>query len=65
MHQRTYMHLRARDPLLPKASLRLQGVIVRQSGGTFHLANDRVKRAVGVLRRAEIARRVVWLGEAF
>jgi hypothetical protein len=33
---------------------RLHGVVVRQSGGTFHLANDRIKRAVGVLWRAEI-----------
>jgi hypothetical protein len=28
---------------------------VRQSGGAFHLANDRIKRAVGTLRGAEIA----------
>ena len=46
--------------------LRLRGVVVRQSGGTFHLADDRIKRAVGVLRRAEIAQARVRLGsEAF
>ena len=39
---------------------------MRQSGGTFHLADDRIKRAVGVLRRAEIAQARVRLGgEAF
>ena len=39
---------------------------MRQSGGTFHLADDRIKRAVGVLRRAEIAQaRVRLVGEAF
>ena len=48
------------------SSLRLRGVVVRQSGGTFHLADDRIKRAVGVLRRAEIAQARVRLGsEAF
>ena len=35
--------------------LRLRGVVVRQSSGTFHLADDRIERAVGVLRGAEIA----------
>ena len=46
--------------------LRLRGVVVRKSGGTFHLADDRIKRAVGVLRRAEIAQARVRLGgEAF
>ena len=41
-------------------------VVVRQSGGTFHLADDRIKRAVGVLRRAEIAQaRVRLASEAF
>ena len=48
-----------------RASL-LRGVVVRHSGGTFHLADDRIKRAVGVLRRAEIAQpRVRLAGEAF
>ena len=44
---------------------RLWLVIVRQSGSTFHLADDRIKRAVGVLRRAEIAQACVRFGEAF
>lgn len=35
-------------------------VVVRQPGGAFHLANDRVKRAVLVVRRAEIAQTRVW-----
>ena len=39
---------------------------MRQSGGTFHLADDGIKRAVGMLRRAEIAQACVRLaGEAF
>jgi tetratricopeptide (TPR) repeat protein len=39
---------------------------VCQAGSTFHLADDRVKRAVGVLRRAEIAQACVRLsGDAF
>ena len=46
--------------------LRLRGVVVRQSGGTFHLADDRIKRAVGMLRRAEITQARVRFGsEAF
>ena len=37
-----------------------------KSGGTLHLADDRIKCAVGVLRRAEIAQAGVRLGcEAF
>ena len=44
----------------------LRGVVVRQSGGPFHLADDRIKRAVGVLRRAEITQAGVRLaGEVF
>ena len=44
----------------------MRRVVVRQSGGAFHLADDRIKRAVGVLRRAEIAQaRVRLAGEAF
>ena len=39
---------------------------MRQSRGTLHLADDRIERAVGVLRRAEIAQaRVRLAGEAF
>ena len=39
---------------------------MRKSGGALHLADDRIKRAVGVLRRAEIAQARVRLGsEAF
>ena len=46
--------------------LRLRGVVVRKSSGTLHLADDRIKRAVGVLRRAEVAQARVRLGsEAF
>ena len=41
-------------------------VVVRQSGGAFHLANDRIKCTVRVLRRAEIAQaRMRFGGEAF
>ena len=47
-----------------RASLRR--IVARQSGGAFHLADDRIKRAVGVLRRAEIAQPRVRLAcEAF
>ena len=39
---------------------------MRQSGGTLHLADDRIKRAVSVLRGAEVAQARVRLGsEAF
>jgi hypothetical protein len=41
---------------------RLRGVVVHQTGGAFHLADDRIKRAVRVLRRAEIAEARVRLG---
>ena len=34
---------------------RFRGVVMRQSSGTFHLADDRIKGAVGVLRGAEVA----------
>ena len=55
-----------REHRIELVELRLRGVVVRQSGGTFHLADDRIKRAVGVLRRAEIAQARVRLGgEAF
>ncbi len=41
-------------------------VVVRQPGRALHLADDRMKRAVGVLRRAEIAQARMRLGgEAF
>ena len=40
---------------------RLRGVVARQSGSTFHLADDRIKRTVSVLRRAEIAQAYVSL----
>src|SRR5262249_40889465 len=41
-------------------------VVVHQSGGAFHLAHDRIKRTVRVLRRAEIAQARMRLGgEAF
>jgi len=44
---------------------RLQFVVVRQSCSTFHLANDRIKRAIGVLRGAEVTQtRVRSGGEA-
>jgi hypothetical protein len=33
----------------------VRSIIVRKSGGTFQLTDDWVKRAVGVLWRAEIA----------
>ena len=39
---------------------------MRKSGGTFHLADDGIERAVGVLRRTEIAQAGVRLaGKAF
>ena len=45
---------------------RLRVVVVRQSSGAFHLADDRIKCAVRVLRGAEIAQARVRLGsEAF
>src|SRR5205807_1806305 len=45
--------------------IRSQFVVVRQSSGAFHLANDRIERAVRVLRGAEIAQaRVRFGGEA-
>ena len=43
-----------REQSVELVKLRLQGVVVGKSGSTFHLTDDRVKRAVGVLRRAEI-----------
>ena len=55
-----------REHRIELVELRLRRVVVRQSGGAFHLADDRIKRAVGVLRRAEIAQpRVRFAGEAF
>jgi hypothetical protein len=43
-------------------ALRLRCVVARQSGGAFHLKDDRIKRAVRVLCRAEIAQACVRLG---
>ena len=44
----------------------LARVVVRKPSGALHLTDDRIKRAVGVLRRAEIAQARVRLGsEAF
>src|SRR6516162_3876312 len=40
---------------------RLRAVVARQSGGTVHLADDRIKRTIGVLWRAEIAQAYVRL----
>ena len=42
--------------------LRLQGVIARKSSSTLDLADGRIKGAIGVLRRAEIAQTDVPLG---
>ena len=54
-----------REHRVELVELRLRRVVARQSGGAFHLADDRIKRAVGVLRRAEIAQsRVRLAGEA-
>jgi hypothetical protein len=45
---------------------RLWAVVVRESSRPFHLANDRIKRVVHVLRGAEIAQaRVQFAAEAF
>ena len=41
--------------------LRLRRVVVRESGGALHLADDWIERAVGVLRGAEVAQPRVWL----
>ena len=38
--------------------LPLRSVVVGEPSGALHLADDRVKRAVGVLRRAEVSKRV-------
>ena len=55
-----------REQRVELVELRLRGVVVRKSSGAFHLADDRIKRAVGVLRRAEIAQaRVRFACEAF
>src|SRR5262249_29232388 len=44
----------------------LRRIVVLQSGGTVHLADDRIKGAVGVLRGAEIPQAGVRFGgEAF
>src|SRR5262245_64614626 len=40
---------------------RLQGVVTRQSGSAFELADNRIKRTVSVLRRAEIVHAYVRL----
>src|SRR6185437_11063670 len=46
--------------------LRLCGIVMREAGGALHLADDRVERAVGVLRGAEVAKlRVRLASEAF
>src|ERR1700737_4184621 len=46
--------------------LRLWGVVTRQSSGMLQLTNDRIKRTVGMLRRAEVAQARMRLGgEAF
>src|SRR5262245_54500580 len=44
-----------RQQRIELVELRLQGVIMREPGSTFHLADDWIKRAVGVLWRAKIA----------
>jgi hypothetical protein len=46
--------------------LRLWRVVVRKSDGALHLADDRVKCAIGMLRRAETTdARVRLVGEPF
>ena len=46
--------------------LRLRIVVVREPSRALHLADDRIKRAIGMLRRAEVAQSGVWLvSEAF
>ena len=55
-----------RQQRIELVELRLRGVVVRKSGGAFHLTDDRIEGAVGVLRRAEVAQaRVRFGGEAF
>jgi hypothetical protein len=38
-----------------RVELRLRGVVVHKPGGTLHLGDDRIKCAVGVLGRTEVA----------
>ena len=48
------------------SELRLRCVVVREPSGAFHLTNDRVERAVRVLRRAEVSQaRVRLASKAF
>ena len=56
----------SRQHRIELVELCLRGVVMRKSSGAFHLADDRVKRAVGVLRGAEVAQpRVRLRSEAF
>ena len=55
-----------REQSIELVELRLRGIVVSKSGGPFHLTDDRIKRAVGVLRRTEVAQaRVRFASEAF
>ena len=57
--------LSLREHGIELVELHLRLVVVRQSGGAFHLANDRIERAVRMLRGAEIAQaRMRFGGEA-
>jgi hypothetical protein len=40
----------------------LRSIVVCQPGRTFYLPDDRIKRTVSMLRRAQIAQAVVLLG---
>ena len=40
----------------------LRRIVVRKSSGPLHLADDGIKRAVRVLRGAEVAQACVWFG---
>ena len=55
-----------RQQRIELVELRFGSIVVRKSRRTLHLADDRIKRAVGMLRRTEIAQARVWFGsEAF
>ena len=55
-----------REHRIELVELGLRFVVVGQPGGAFHLADDRIKRTVGMLRGAEIAQPCVRLaGDAF
>src|SRR4029077_1303011 len=51
-----------REQRIELVKFRLRGVVVPKSSGTLNLPNSRIKCAVGMLWRAEIAQSGLWLG---